>query len=126
MNLKKNHGFNITQFQKYLQEHGIKKDKQTVRNWVNGIVLGPQHAQDILLIGKAIDNIELIADWKMIEQEIGIVRKIHRTQGRMLKKIIRNILNRDLNLSKFSHQEIELYESIKDGVYEVQEVINGD
>lgn len=121
---KREYNFNIIQFQKYLQEHGIKKDKQTVRNWINGIVLGPQHPQDILLIGKAIDDIELITDWKMIEQEIAIVRKIHRNQGKMLKKIIRNILNGDLNLSKLSHQEIELYESIKDGVYEVKEVIN--
>ncbi|WP_321421773.1 hypothetical protein [uncultured Methanobacterium sp.] len=120
---KKEQDFNVSQFQKYLQEHGIKKDKQTVRNWINGIVLGPQHPQDILHIGEAIHDNDLIADWNIIEQEIALIRQIHREQGKMLKKIIRNILNGDLNLSKMSYQELELYESIKDGIYEVKEIL---
>jgi len=123
---KKEHNLNIIEFKKYLQEHGIKKDKQTVRNWLNGIVLGPKYPKDILLIGKALNDIELIENYKIIEQEISIVRQIHRNMGKSLKKIIRDIFNGDLDLSKLSYQEIELYESIKDGIYEVKEVISGD
>lgn len=103
-------------------ENGGQRVSQTLNNWLKGSVIGPEHPQDLLIIGKMLNDEEIIENYELIEQEIRIVRKIHRNIGRKVKKIVKETLKGKLNLSTLNFEERKLYEKIKDGIYEVYEI----
>lgn len=60
-----------------------------------------------------------------MNSEIDKIRNIHRITGRRLKKIIKTIIFEGGNLqpSKLNYEEYLFYEKVKNGIYEILEVI---
>jgi hypothetical protein len=109
-------------FYKQYKEMGGVRGYQTVLNWIKGGALGPRDSSDLYLIGKTLNDEEILDNYKIIDQEVRNLRKLHQTIGRKLRKIIKEILKGKLDPTKLSYDEYLLYESVKDGIYEVLEL----
>ncbi|MBI5458972.1 hypothetical protein [Methanobacterium sp.] len=109
-------------YNRYL-DLGGQRTKAAVRNWAKGSVLGPDDPNDLLIIGKIIDNQAIIDNYNMMNSEIDKIRNIHRITGRRLKTIIKKIIfeRDDLEPSKLNYEEYLFYEKVKNGIYKILE-----
>lgn len=109
-------------YERYL-ELGGQRTRTTIRNWSRGAVLGPDDPDDLLLIGKIIDNKAITENYIIMNSEIDKVRNIHRVTGRRVKMIIKKIIFERDNLepSKLNYEEYLFYEKVKNGIYEILE-----
>lgn len=113
------HNLTYTQFYDLYKKKGGGRSYQTVMNWAKGNVLGPEDPNDLFTIGKILENENIIEDFHIIDREVRNLRIIHQSTGRILKGIIRQIVNGRLDPSKLSYGEYRLYEKIEDGLYEI-------
>jgi len=109
-------------FYKQYKGMGGVRGYQTVLHWIKRGALGPRHSSDLYLIGKALNDDEIVDNYKIIDQEVRNLRKLHQAIGRKLRKIIKEILKGNLDPTKLNYEEYLLYESVKDGIYEVLEL----
>ena len=109
-------------FYKQYKGMGGVRGYQTVLNWIKGGALGPRDSFDLYLVGKALNDDGIVDNYKIIDQEVRNLRKLHQTIGRKLRKIIKEILKGKLDPTKLNYEEYLLYESVKDGIYEVLEL----
>ncbi len=109
-------------FYRLYKDSGGKREYQTILGWAKGHVLGPQDPMDLYYIGNILKNEEIMENFNIIDQEIRKLRNLHRSTGRKMKLIIREILKGKLNPDHLSFDEYLFYEKIKDGVFEVLEI----
>ncbi|QUH22372.1 hypothetical protein HYG87_00620 [Methanobacterium alkalithermotolerans] len=120
----KDTGIKYKQFYDAYNNFGGEKHYQTVLNWCKGRVIGPEESKDLYYIGKILDEEILINNHKLISEEIGKVRNIHRTTGRKLKKVIKSVIfeGSGLDAQNLNYEEYLFYEKVKNGIYEVLEI----
>lgn len=106
-------------YDKYLDLGGTRK-YQSVMQWAKGMVLGPQKAEDLRLIGEVIGDKYITTNYEDIMDTIKQVRSYHMSTGRKLKKMINYIIS-DEDISSLNKEELIIYDSIKDGIYKVIE-----
>lgn len=106
-------------FYRLYKRRGGRREYQTVLNWVKGNVIAPEDQTDLFIIGKILEDAEIIADYQLIDREVGKLRGIHRNIGRKLRKIIREMMKGEVDTTKLSYEEYALYERIENGFYEV-------
>jgi len=109
-------------FYRMYRENGGRRDYATVLNWAKGGVLGPNDPFDLYLVGKVLKDDDIMENHKIIDREVKNLRKIHRTTGRKLRKIIKEVLNGNMDSTKLDYEEYLLYEKVKDGIYEILEL----
>ena len=87
-------------------------------------MIGPKDENDLYIIGETINDDYIKNNYKNMMKEIEDIRKLHVQVGIRLRKIIKKImLNNDINdSSNLSYEEYFLYNSIKNGIYEVIEI----
>lgn len=74
---------------KFLQEKGLKKDWQTINNWLyDPDHIGPRTVSDIISIGQITGEQSIIADAEEIMADIEEVRKKHVQAGHILSHMI--------------------------------------
>jgi len=91
-------------------------------NWAKGNVIGPDNPNDLVILGRMMDDEELIENYDLINQEIEDLRNIHKLTGRRVRKIIKEVLKGALNQSKLSFEEWMLYEQIHNNIYRIVEI----
>ncbi len=91
-------------------------------NWVKGNVIGPDDPDDLVILGKMMDEEELIENHELINQEVEDLRNIHKITGRKVRKIIKELLRGELNQSELSFEEYMLYEQIHNNIYRIIEI----
>lgn len=78
---------------------------QTINNWLNDRVVGPQDPQDIVRIGEAYD----IDDLKENGQQIQIaVSKVHRMRSMIIKKAMSALVTDDENMIEDLEEELNV------------------
>jgi hypothetical protein len=105
----------------YIGNEG-KREYQTVLNWAKGNVFAPEDPNDLLAIGKILKDAEIIEDYQAIDREVSKLRIRHRIIGRKLRKIVKEILRGEIDISKLSYEEYTLYAKIEKGLYEVVKI----
>lgn len=112
----------------YAQAHRLfKENGGTISypeflNWAKGNVIGPDDPNDLVILGKMMDEEELIENYALINQEIEDLRKIHKITGRRVRKIIKEVLRGEVNQSELSFEEYMLYEQIHNNIYRIIEI----
>jgi len=91
-------------------------------NWAKGNVIGPSDSNDLVVLGKMMDNEELIENHELINQEVEELRNIHKITGRRVRKIIKEVLKGELNQSELSFEEYMLYEQIHNNIYRIVDI----
>ena len=91
-------------------------------NWAKGNVIGPDDPNDLVILGKMMDEEELIENYDLVNQEVEDLRNIHKRTGRRVRKIIKEVLKGELNQSKLSFEECMLYEQIHNNIYKIVEI----
>ena len=114
------------EFHDIYTENGGQRHYQTTLLWAKGNVIGPNDRNDLLIIGKTINDEYIIENYENMMEEIEKIRNLHKIIGRKFKKIINQIMNENtlLDTTNFSLEEYSLYQSIKNGIYEVIEKID--
>ena len=75
--------------------HAVKpKTIEEFRLWLAQYVIGPELAQDIEAIGRAMDNEHIVLNSAYIFDQIERVRSNHQEMGKMIKKHISQIISR--------------------------------
>ena len=110
-------------FHRLYKGSGGKREYQTVLNWAKGNVIAPKKPIDLLIIGKILEDEEIIEDYKVIDREVSKLRNRHRTIGRKFRKIIKEMLKGSLDTTKLSYEEYALYEKIEKGFYVIAEIV---
>jgi len=110
---------------KYAQAHRLFKQNggnigyQEFSNWIKGSVFAPQNAEDLLILGRMIEDNEVIENYELINQEAEDLRNIHKSTGRKVRKIIKEVLSGELNQSELSLEESMLYMQVKNNIYKI-------
>jgi len=110
-------------FHRLYKGSGGKREYQTVLNWAKGNVIAPEKPNDLLIIGKILEDGDIIEDYRVIDREVSKLRNRHRNIGRKLRKIIKEMLKGSLDTTKLSYEEYALYEKIEKGFYEIAEIV---
>lgn len=105
----------------YMGNEG-KREYQTVLNWAKGNVIAPEDPNDLLIIGKILKDAEIIEDYQAIDREVSKLRIRHRIIGRKLRKIVKEMLRGEIDISKLSYEEYTLYAKIEKGLYEILKI----
>lgn len=116
-------------FYRLYKGSGGKREYQTVLNWAKGNVIAPEKTNDLLIIGKILEDAEIIEDYQVMDREVSKLRNRHRNIGRKIRKIIKEMLKGGVDTTKLSYEEYALYERIEKGFYEVIDIRlqnNGD
>ena len=110
-------------YNRYKLNNG-ERDYQTTRLWAKGNMIGPKDENDLYIIGETINDDYIKNNYKNMMKEIENIRKLHVQVGIRLRKIIKKImLNKGIDDSyDLSYEEYFLYNSIKNGIYEVIEI----
>ena len=116
------HDTQLEEFYQRYKEYGGKRKKETVKGWTKGSVLGPQNESDLRIIAKIIEDEYLFEEYKIMYLEIEKLRRIHRTVGKMIKKIATIMITGRINMSKLSFEELTLYDKISNGLYRIIEI----
>lgn len=112
-------------FRQY-KSYGGERTIPTLKNWIKEDLIGPKYQHDLFVIGKMLQDYELTHNYDLIYHEIGHVRTIHITTGKKLRRIIKELLNGSLDHSKLSIEEYQIYKKIKDGIYEIEDISDGE
>jgi len=116
-------------FYRRYKRSGGKREYQTVLNWAKGNVIAPGKTSDLFIIGKILEDAEIIEDYQVIDREVSKLRNRHRNIGRKVRKIVKEMLKGRIDTTTLSYEEYALYERIEKGFYEVIDIIlqnNGD
>lgn len=108
---------------------GGKREYQTVLNWAKGNVIAPEKTNDLFIIGKILEDAEIIEDYQVIDREVSKLRNRHRNIGRKVRKIVKEMLKGRIDATTLSYEEYALYERIEKGFYEIIDIRlqnNGD
>lgn len=82
-------GLTYAEFLNRLQKLGSQmKTPAGVRFWIEGIVLGPNKAEDIRRAGEVLGDEALILEWKRINQALRKIRGLHISLARKLNRVI--------------------------------------
>jgi len=109
-------------FYRLYKGSGGKREYQTVLNWAKGNVIAPEKTNDLLIIGKILEDAEIIEDYQVMDREVSKLRNRHRNIGRKVRKIIKEMLKGGVDTTKLSYEEYALYDKIEKGFYEVVEI----
>ena len=117
-------GITYKEFYNRYKSNNGGRNYQTTRLWAKGNMIGPKDENDLYIIGETINDDYIKNNYKNMMKEIEDIRKLHVQVGIRLRKIIKKImLNNDINdSSNLSYEEYFLYNSIKNGIYEVIEI----
>ena len=116
-------------FYRRYKRSGGKREYQTVLNWAKGNVIAPEKTNDLFIIGKILEDAEIIEDYQVIDREVSKLRNRHRNIGRKVRKIVKEMLKGRIDATTLSYEEYALYERIEKGFYEVIDIRlqnNGD
>lgn len=116
-------------FYRRYKRSGGKREYQTVLNWAKGNVIAPEKTNDLFVIGKILEDAEIIEDYQVIDREVSKLRNRHRNIGRKVRKIVKEMLKGRIDATTLSYEEYALYERIEKGFYEVIDIRlqnNGD
>lgn len=91
-------------------------------NWAKGEIIGPNDPNDLLALGKMMNEEEIIENYELIDQEVKNLRDLHRSTGRKIQKIIREVLKGELNQSELSFEESLLYDQISNNIYRIIDI----
>jgi len=91
-------------FHRLYEESGGKREYQTVLNWAKGNVIAPGKTNDLFIIGKILEDAEIIEDYQVIDREVSKLRNRHRNIGRKLRKIIKEMLRGGVDTTKLSYE----------------------
>lgn len=116
------YGLSYTDFYRLYKGSGGKREYQTVLNWAKGNVIAPEDSNDLLIIGKILEDAEIIEDYQVMDREVSKLRNRHRNIGRKIRKIIKEMLKGGVDTTKLSYEEYALYDKIEKGFYEVVEI----
>ncbi len=82
-------GLTYSEFLTRLQKLGSQmKSVPGIRCWIEGLVLGPNKAEDIQRAGKVLADKGLIQEWKRIHQALRRIRGLHISLARKLNRVI--------------------------------------
>ena len=108
------------EFYNLYSTEGGTRHYQTVLKWAKGEVIGPMKAEDLVLIGKTINDEYIVENSEKMIREISKIRTHHKHFGRKLKKIIYEIMSYGgVNSLNLSEDEYEIYKYIDNGIYEI-------
>ncbi|MDD5070509.1 MAG: DrmE family protein [Candidatus Omnitrophica bacterium] len=62
---------------------------QTLKNWINDIVIGPDDISSIIAVGKTSNVLELVNNARQFDKTFNDIRSLHRTIGRKVASVIR-------------------------------------
>lgn len=111
------------EFYNLYSNKGGTRHYQTTLKWAKGEVIGPMQAEDLVLIGKTINDEYIIENSERMIREISKIRTHHKHFGRKLKKIIYEIMSYGgVNSVNLTEEEYEIYKYINNGIYEVIEI----
>ena len=100
-------------YQKYKLEcknEGCKpKLLTTFRRWLKGEVFGTRDSEDLLILGKIIEDKELQEEYSRIHDEVRILWKMRRSVGAKLNAIIKEALKGVFNQETVSLEDSILY-----------------
>ena len=104
------------------QDNGGTVGFQAVSRWLFGNAIAPQDEYDIKKLGKAVDDVFLKEQYKLINIEAKKIRSLNMAMGHKLKSIIRGIIVEEENIDfqNLSFEERLMYKEIKDSIYIVQ------
>jgi hypothetical protein len=100
----------IAEMHSRLRQAGLERDYTTVRGWVSSVetaemplelvetselVIGPERADDIRIIGEVYDIPEFKDQSMVIESVMAACRGFNRTKGREVSRLIKDSVNRD-------------------------------
>jgi len=106
-----------SEFYDIYKKIGGTKLKQTVNQWLKGERIGPQDADDLLIIGKITNDPIIKDDYYIMFKEIEKLRTVHRQVGKFLKKIVSYIIKQEIVGKEWSFEETILYDKISKGLY---------
>lgn len=112
-------GMNARQAHRLFKQNGGSIGYQEFANWIKGSVFAPQNSEDLLILGRMIGDNDLIENYELVNQEAEDLRKIHKSTGRKVRKIIKEILRGELNQSELSFEEYVLYGQIQNNIYRI-------
>jgi hypothetical protein len=115
-------GLSYAQGHRLFKENGGTISYPEFLNWAKGNVIGPDDPNDLVILGKMMDEEELIENYELINQEVEDLRNIHKITGRRVRKIIKEILRGELNQSELSFEEYMLYEQIHNNIYRIVDI----
>jgi len=100
-------GNNPKEVAKFLASHGLKKDWQTINNWLFAPdQIGPSSMEDIIQIGRITNNADLQENAEEIMEHILEIRRLHMLAGHKLTEMILAAIPG--SLSGLSETETEL------------------
>ena len=113
-------------YDEYVKNDG-KRHYQTVLKWAKGEVIGPMDEEDLMIIGKTINDEFITDNYEVMMYEIEKIRSHHKHFGRKLKKIIREVMSYgEINIADLNQEEYDIYKYIENGIYEVIKIENDD
>jgi len=115
-------GLSYAQGYRLFKENGGTISYPEFLNWAKGNVIGPDDPNDLVILGKMMDEEELIENYELINQEVEDLRNIHKITGRRVRKIIKEILKGELNQSELGFEEYMLYEQIHNNIYRIVKI----
>jgi len=115
-------GLSYAQGHRLFRENGGTISYPEFLNWAKGNVIGPDDPNDLVILGKMMDEEELIENYELINQEVEDLRNIHKITGRRVRKIIKEVLRGELNQSELSFEEYMLYEQIHNNIYRIVDI----
>ena len=107
-------------YDRYVELGGIKT-RQTVNQWFNGNVMGPNSQDDLEIIGEILGNEDLTINADYIFEELERIRNYKRALGRKLNKIIASIIQHESfeNDDPFSEM---IRENVKNYLFVVKKI----
>ena len=91
-------------------------------NWAKGRVIAPDDSKHLFILGKMMDDDELIENYELISQEAEELRNVHKITGRKIRKIVKEILRGELPHSELSYEESLLYEKVQNNIYRIIDI----
>jgi|GEM_PF-2644382 len=92
------------------------------KEWWRGKTIGPGDEKNLRVIGRLINDEEIIENYKLINEEIEKLRILHRQIGRKMGKIIKAVLSGKVDPTNMSREEWFLYNEINNDIYSILEI----
>lgn len=120
LSFEKNERSPSDMYKKYI-EFGGTKQRQAVYTWFKRKVMGPNNKKDLEIIGKVLENEELITNADYIFKELERIRNYKRSLGRRLVRIITSIIQHEQSDDEDPFAEM-IRENVKNYLFIIKQI----
>jgi len=92
------------------------------REWVKGSVNYTQDPRHLLYLGQLMNDSFFIENYKLIYEEGRKIHKINMILGRKIKKLVNQVLEKNISWKEYSEEERLLMEKIENCIYKIKDI----